>query len=314
MRTFAFIALALVVTGCAETPERPRTEDSARIIAPLPACLVQLDAGTKPGKDGKKPPSGVTRALHEEQIWPLVFPGYDATNARVPEGAEACNGRVPDLKGGHPAKIDEGAILMGGGSDRLKIAWLRSHTYDDGTTGGALALLRGLEGTAEVYAVGSYRARGKTQLSIERIGKEVVATATDDNCTGHKAGTGCETVVSVYLPRFGVMQKVATIATERITYETENEPAIRGKSEYRLTSAISYYDGGIRVLEQVMVRDEQNREVRKAELERAFTFAPDGSMVVDEDSLWSRVTGKAVKAKSPTASKETTGDSGSDKP
>jgi hypothetical protein len=49
------------------------------------------------------------------------------------------------------------------------------------------------------------------------------------------------------------------------------------------------------------VRDALAREVRKAERERAFTFAPDGSMVVDEDSLWGQVWGQlAASSTAPT--------------
>lgn len=283
--------LTLGLSGCAETPERPRTEDDARQLAPLPACITQLDSS------GRTKKTGAARSLREEQFWPLVYPTYDAKSGRVPEGAHACNGRVPDLKGGQGTKIEEGAVLLGGGGDRLKVAWLRSHTYDDGTQGGALALVRSLDGTAEVYAVGSYRGHQKVQLSIERIGPEVVVAAVDDTCTGRKTGSPCETMVTVFAPRSGVLAKVASVATERVSYATDNEPGIRGRSEYRMTSAITYADGGIKVLEQVLVRDEQGREIRKAELERAFTFAPDGSMVVDEDSLWSKVVNKPAPAK-----------------
>ena len=284
------------VAACAETPERPRTEDDARQLAPLPACLTQLSAS------GKNTSAGAARSLREEQYWSLVFPSFDAKDGRVPEGAHACTGRVPELAGGHAQKIEEGAIVLGGGGDRLKVAWLRSHTYDDGTTGGAIALVRSLDGTAEVYAVGTYRAHAKVQLQIERIGPEVVVSAIDDTCSGRKQGGPCETAVTVLAPRSGILQRVATISQERISYATDNEPGIRGRSEYRLTSAITYTEGAIKVLEQVLVRDEQGREVRKAELERAYTFAPDGSMVVDEDSLWATVSGVA-KAKSATNDK-----------
>jgi hypothetical protein len=284
----AFTALVGALVGCAETPERPRTEDDARQLAPLPACITQLQSNAKK--------AGAARSLREEQLWPLVYPTFDAKSGKLPEGAHACNGRVPELNGGHAAKIEEGAVLVGGGGDRLKVAWLRSHTYDDGTSGGALALVRSLDGTAEVYAVGSYRGHEKVQLSIERIGPEIVVAAIDDTCTGRKQGGACETMVTVFAPRFGVLAKVATVATERVSYATDNEPGLRGRAEYRLTSAITYADGGIKVLEQVLVRDEQGREIRKAELERAYTFAPDGSMVVDEDSLWSKVVSKPAPA------------------
>lgn len=286
--------------ACASTEERPRTEDDARQLAPLPACLVQLD-GAGPG--GKRT-EGVVRSLREEQIWSLVYPGFDPKKGMgPPPDARACNGRKPledpALAGGAPAKIDEGAVALGAGSDRLKVAWLRSLTFPDGTTGGALALIRTFEGTAEVYAVGSYRGRAKTQFTIERIGPEVVAVAQDDGCTGRRAGAGCETMVSVFRPRFGILDRVAGIAQERVTYATDSEPGVRGRTEYRLSSSIQYVDGGIRVLEQVLVRDELGREVRKAELERAYTFAPDGTMVVDEDSLWTRVVASTKPATAP---------------
>ncbi len=62
------------------------------------------------------------------------------------------------------------------------------------------------------------------------------------------------------------------------------------------------------MLEQVLVRDELGREVRKAELERGYTFAPDGKMVVDEDSLWSHVVAKKdAKAKPPPRSEDKSG-------
>lgn len=292
-------ACAYVLAACASVEERPRTEDDARQLAPLPACLVQLD-GAGPG--GPRRTEGVVRSLREEQIWSLVYPGFAPKRGTLPADARACTGRRPledpVLAGGTGAKIDEGAVALGAGSDRLKAAWLRSLTFPDGTMGGALALIRTFEGTAEVYAVGSYRGRPKTLFTIERIGPEVVTVAQDDGCTGRTPGAACETMVSVFRPRFGVLDRVASIAQERITYATDSEPGVRGRTEYRLSSAIQYVEGGIRVLEQVLVRDELGREVRKAELERAYTFAPDGTMVVDEDSLWSRVVA-STKPKPP---------------
>jgi hypothetical protein len=277
-----------VGVGCATVEgERPRTEDDARQLAPLPACLVQLDSkGAKPG--------AATRSLREDEIWQLVFPSFDPKTRSLREDARTCTGRAvlrePLLAGGTTATpIEEGAIALGGGGDRLKVAWLRSQTFTDGTTGGALALVRSVNGTAEVYAVGAYRGRPKATLALERRGPEVVAVAQDDGCTGRKSGTACETTTAVFLPRFGQLERVASFAMERVTYASDSEPGVRGRVEYRLASSAQYVDGGIRILEQVLVRDEAGREVRKAELERAYTFAPDGSMVVSEDSLWSRI-------------------------
>jgi hypothetical protein len=110
--------------------------------------------------------------------------------------------------------------------------------------------------------------------------------------------------VQVFLPRKGSLDRVARIASERIAYGNEMEPGVRGRVEYRMSSAVQYMDGGIRVLEQVLARDDAERVLRMAELERSYTFAPDGSMVVSDDSLWSRVYPSKDKAKDTKEKKE----------
>jgi hypothetical protein len=237
---------------------------------------------------------GVVRALHEDQIWQLVHPSFDAKHHVLPPNAPACTGKAiladKALEGGaRKDPIEEGDLSLASGGDRLKVVWLRSLRFGDGTEGGALALVRWYEGTAEVYSVGAYRGRPKTLFSVERIGPELVVVATDDGCAGRKSGAGCETPVTVFLPRLGELEKSAHFAQERVAYSVGTEPGIHGRVEYRLTSATQFAEGGIRVQEQVLVRDELGREVRRAELERAYTFAPGGELVVSEDSLWSRV-------------------------
>lgn len=299
----AVIAAALALAACASVEERPRTEDDARRLAPLPACLAELraiGAGAGPRAEG------VVRSLSEEQLWRLVFPAYDPARRALPADPIACTGRPvlrdAALAGGAPkGMIEEGDTSLGSGGDRLKVAWLRSLAYEDGTAGGALALVRSYVATAEVYAVGAFRGRAKTLFSLERVGPEVLVVAQDDGCAARAPAAACEALVTVFRPRFGALEPVATMASERITYATDSEPGVRGRVEYRLASSIQYVDGGIRVLEQVTVRDDLGREVRRAELERAYTFAPDGTMVVDEDSLWSRIAAATTKPPPPPA-------------
>jgi hypothetical protein len=278
------LAIALCLSACAETEVRPRTEDDARQLAPLPACLRQTASKQ----------AGVVKSLGEDEAWQLVYPSFDKARHVLPADAAACTGRHvlegKDLAGGKPKPvIQEGDASFASGGDRLKVVWLRSLAYDDGTEGGALALVRALEGTIEVYAVTGFRGRPKTLFSLERVGPELVVVATDDGCKGRKPGAGCETPVTVLVPRYGVLERGAAFAQERIAYAEGTEPGVPGKVEYRLASATTFVEGGIRVLEQVMVKDDAGREVRRAELERAYTFAPDGSLVVSDDSLWSRV-------------------------
>ena len=236
------------------------------------------------------------KSLGEDQLWSLVFPGYDAKRHVLPAEPRACNGRDvladKSLEGGEAKPvIQEGDTSLGSGGDRLKIAWLRALRFPDGTEGGALALLRSYGGTAEVYAIGAFRGRPKTTFTLERVGPEALVVATDEGCNPRKAGAPCETPVTVFLPRFGVLERSARFAQERVAYAEGTESGIRGRVEYRLASATQFVDGGIRVQEQVMVRDDLGRELRKAELERSYTFGPDGSLLASEDSLWSRVLG-----------------------
>ncbi len=286
-----FFCASLITSGCATTVERPRTEDAARLLAPLPACLMQLSS-----RGGKAGSSGVAVALREEQYWKLVYPGFDATRSALPANARTCTGTSvlddPSLAGGEPlhAKVEEGDAVIAGGSDRLRIIWLRSSRFEDGTMGGTLALVRGYEASAEVYAVGPFRGRPtKSRFSLERIGAEVVVVAQDDGCTGRAPGAACETSLSVLLPRQGSLRRIATTAIERVAYLENSEPGVHGRVEYRLASTPQFFTGGIRVLEQVVVRDSLGRVIREAELDRSYALMPDDSMVVSDESIWSRL-------------------------
>jgi hypothetical protein len=295
----ATVALA----ACAETPpERVRTEDEARLVAPLPACVVQ--AASRPGK------SGVAVSLKEEGYWRLVYPSWDGS--KEPAG-RACTGadvaKDPLLAGGAPLrdKVEEGDVQLAAGGDRLRAAWLRSMKFEDGTVGGAFALVRASASGVELFAVGVYRGHPeKVRITIERLGPEVVVVATDDGCTGRAAGAPCDATTSVFLPREGELKRVAKFAVERVAYKVDSEPGIRGRFEYRLSSAPQYIVGGIALQEQVVVKDELAREVRRAELNRSFTFGPGGdNMVASDDSLWTRIFPGAPKgAKSDDDKKE----------
>jgi hypothetical protein len=165
--------------------------------------------------------------------------------------------------------------------------------FDDGTAGGALALVRASAGAVELFAVGVYRGRPeKSRITIERLGPEVIVVITDDGCTGRAPAKdpSCEALTQVFLPREGELKRVAKFSTERIAYKVDSEPGIKGRFEYRLSSAPQYIVGGIALQEQVTVKDDLGRDVRKAELNRSFTFGPGGdTMVASDDSLWTRI-------------------------
>jgi hypothetical protein len=292
--------LAVATTACAGSERPPRIEDDARAMTPVPACIAPLSARTHG--------AGQTmRNLTEDQYWQLVFPAYDAQNHRLPTNALTCTGgKIFDdplfaqgTTRGSPIEVQDGDIFFGNGGNRIRIVWLRTHHWQDGSEAGALALVRAKEDFAEVYAVGAYRRySGQLTLQAERLGNEVLASATDDGCQGQPKTSACETTVALFLPRFGKLARVATITTEKRAFATEGERGVLGQVQYELTASPQYSRDGIKLFEQVKAIDPAGRVVHKTELERTFVLQ-DGTLHQGADSLWGRVypSGPAGKAK-----------------
>jgi hypothetical protein len=279
-----------VGAACTPSERPPRIEDEARAMAPVPACVVPLP----PRAHG----AGVTmRNLTELQYWQLVFPAFDSTSRRLPLNAAACTGaRVfdePAFAGGttrgSPIEVQDGDVVYGNGGERVRIVWLRTHRWPDGSQAGPLALVRAKEDFAEVYAVGAYRsATSNTTLQAERLGFEVLVSATDDGCQGQAQDATCETNVSLFLPRFGRLGRLTTMETTRRAYATGSEPGVQGPVEYVLTASPQYTADGIKLFEQVKATDSSGRVVHRTELERTFVLH-DGVLDQGTDSLWGRV-------------------------
>ena len=164
-------------------------------------------------------------------------------------------------------------------------------SIDPATEVGPLALVRTREDFAEVYAVGTYRGHTKRPtFGLERVGYEALVTVKDDECTGpdRKAGTRCDSTLSVYLPRRGVLEHLATFSTERHDFVVRGEPGASGSIEYRLSAGAKFVETGITLFEQIIATDEAGRELRHAELERVFTLA-DTHLNANEDPLWPRI-------------------------
>jgi hypothetical protein len=266
-------------------------------MAPVPACIAPL--GARAHGVGQ-----TMRNLSEEQYWGLIFPNYDAQNRRLAVDSLTCTGaRVFDdpvfvggTTRGTPIEVKDGDIVFGNGGDRVRIVWLRTHRWPDGSEAGPLALVRAKEDFAEVYAVGAYRrSNGTLTLQAERLGTEVLASATDDGCEGQAKSTPCETNVALFLPRFGKLTRVTTMATERRAFATGNEPGVLGPVEYELTASPQYTQEGIKLFEQVKATDGAGRVVHKTELQRVFVLH-DGSLEQGSDSLWARVYPAATSA------------------
>lgn len=250
------------------------------------------------------------RKLREEQIVKLMFPAFDEEKRVLPQGAQSCTGssvfedplfREAQLvrRNAWPFVEQEGDFTYGAGGDRLKIVWIRTHAYADGTAAGPIAVIRSGEHFAELFAIGAYRGRPeRTRLATVRMGGDYLITAEDDGCTGREQGAGCQTMLRVFLPRKGKFVPLVDVPVERIAYSGRAERGSTGVLEYRLTSVPEFRDDVIKLVEQVRVKDDTGRELRKAEHERVITMDDKGAATATEPSLWDQIV-KPDDPKSP---------------
>mgnify|MGYP001288840301 CR=1 FL=1 len=268
-------------------------------MAPPPACIMRLPPRSTEKTSQTARGMGLT-TLKEDEYWELVFPSFERPRQALPDKALSCTGRTvfddPAFKGAtrvatYPAPVSEGDILVGSGGDRLRVVWLRTHRDPDGLEVGPLALVRAKQDFGEVYAVGAYKGRTSRPLfQLERIGLEAVVSVQDEDCTrkDYKIGTPCESTQTLFLPRKGVLQNLATFSTERRAFVSRGEPGSSGMVEYHLTAAPKFGDKGVVLSEQIVAIDEGGRELRHAEIERVFLL-DDVRLTPSEEPLWPRI-------------------------
>ncbi len=293
-KLFAALVRATVcvasLSGCVEQPARSQPEDETRRVAPLPACVLRL-----PPRGAQS--EGTVRRLREEEIVKLIFPRFDASGRLLPQSATTCTGQAlfddPLLVGGMPIRRgwpwieEDGDILYGAGGDRIKVVWLRVLSFPDGTVGGPLAIVRGTEQFAELFALGAYRASpDRVVLGTARMGPDLLVTAERDGCTERPQGSPCETLLSVFLPRLGTCGRAVDAPTERVAYGAPADRGATGDLQYRLTSTADYRPDGVHLLEQIVVSDEAGSVLRKTERERVFRLNDSETLVSTVPSLW----------------------------
>jgi len=249
--------------------------------------------------------TGFARQMPERDYWDLVVPGL-SENAPT-EDTPACNG-VPvfgaeTFAGStfQPKAIEEGRLTYGGGVNRLRVLWLRSHEGPAPRQAGPLALVRILEEGAEVYGVGAYRGHPeKSRFGIERLGGELLVVATNDECASAGPTDDCDTLMIVYLPSSGRLAPLAVLGLERTRFATGLEPGITGTLKFRLTSSPSFQKDGVHVVEQITVTDSIGKLVRRAELERLYVL--EGTKLESStQSLWDRLYEARVAEGNPTS-------------
>jgi hypothetical protein len=284
------LAGAVLLAACAGAVESSKLEDGARRTVPVPICLKPLP------RHGS---SGVMATLKPEDYWATLLPSFDSSASTVDRASVDCSGR--QLLGGPellqvegprtgPVKVGEGDATVTPGPDGFKIVWLRTHRLAGGDAAGLLALMRAKEAYAEVYAVGMHRGNpARARFAFERLGPEILVTATDEGCTGVKPGQSCETTLTAYLMRSGELLPGARFAIDRVAYAPA--AGVSGNAQYRLTAAPVFQERSIRVIEQIVVRDSAQGEIRKSDLERVFSLSNRTSFVANNESLWSQVIG-----------------------
>jgi hypothetical protein len=290
----ALLGLTSLVS-CAGAVESSKLEDGARRTVPVPICLKPLP---------RHGASGVTATLKPEDYWSTLLPSFDPGAGTVDRSSVDCSGR--QLLGGPellqvegprtgPVKVGEGDATVTPGPDGFKIVWLRTHRLTGGDAAGLLALMRAKEAYAEVYAVGMHRANpARARFALERLGPEILVTATDEGCTGVKPNQPCESTLTAYLMRSGELLPGARFAIDRIAYAPA--AGVSGNAQYRLTAAPVFQERSIRVVEQIVVRDSSQGEIRKSDLERNFALSSRTAFVANNESLWGQVIGAGKAA------------------
>ena len=280
------LALGCSLSGCSAATPSSKAEDRVRREVPVPICLKALERRSTAGASSATP----------EDYWSLVLPSYDAGSSTIDRSMPDCAGHelfqagLPqDVEGPRtglvPAKSE--ALLVSPGANDFKVLWLRVAQFANGDAVGPLALARPREGTAELYAIGSYRGRAETsRFSIERLGPRILVTAGDDACTTAKPGQACQSKLSVFLMNAGRLSPVADLTLDRIEYGSA--AGIAGTVQYRMTATPLFEPKALRVTEQVVVRDSTQTAIRKSHLDRLFQLKG-STLEASAGSLWDQV-------------------------
>jgi len=280
------LVLGWSATACGSAMESSKLEDRARREVPVPICLKALE---------RRGTAGASTATPAD-YWSLVLPSYDGGSSTIDRSMPDCAGRdvfssplFQDVEGPRtglvPAKTEDLAVIPG--ANDFKVLWLRVGHFGNGDAGGPLALARPREGTAELYAIGTYRGNAQSShFAIERLGPRILVTAGDDACSSAKPGQACQTKLGVFLMNAGRLLPVTDLTLDRIEYGTA--PGVAGLVQYRMTATPFFEPKTLRVAEQVVVRDSTQTVIRKSNLDRRFELKG-STLTASTGSLWDEV-------------------------
>jgi len=285
-RLACVVVLGWSALGCGPAVQSSKLEDRARREVPVPICLKALERRGTAGASTATPPD----------YWSLALPSYDASANTIDRSMPDCAGhdvfsgpQFQDVEGPRtglvPVKNED--LLVTPGANDFKVLWLRVGHFGNGDAAGPLALARPREGTAELYAIGTYRGNAQTShFAIERLGPRILVTAGDDACSSAKPGQACQTKLGIFLMNAGRLMPVAELILDRVEYGTA--PGVAGPVQYRMTATPFFEPKSLRVAEQVVVRDSTQTVIRKSNLDRRFELKG-SKLTASTGSLWDEV-------------------------
>lgn len=284
-------ALSAVAGACASPPPISHIEDKARLDVPIAICRKQLQGGDV--ADGGSPRTDI--------YWGVIFPSFRGFGTALnPEDVD-CVGERPAVElsgGGSSQAISADQLVVSTADDGKQVAWLRLASTPDGSSAGVLALMRPRTSEIDVYAIGRYKGSAKnSKFEIGQLGTTRMVTAHDLGCADVKVDNECDSTLDIYLVTGGKLTLATTTPEEKLRYGIAKG---LGRVKYHLTTTAPVMDGKtLRVHEKLLVRDQNDEDVRKAEGDRVFAPGPDGKLVAQEDSLWSQVPANEAPAANP---------------
>ncbi len=298
-RSVAPVALVLANAACvdhnAANPEVP-----TRKTLPVSVCTTPLAPPQRKAGDDRV----IVHNLDPEQWLQIMVPQYEQGHG-LPPVAVDCTGHYvfanETLRYGvsdrsWPRVVDPNDIDARSGPKGLTAVRLRAVKFQNDDVGGPIALVRAVDDRAEVYGIGSFRGPADAKIEPVRMGNEMLVVAQYKRCPDI---TNCRRIADFYLARRGRLLNVATADIERVL----RVPSLTERglfAEYRLTTDVSYTNGGVQLLEQVKVRiipypnepeRDSDRVLRTVEFARMLKVERD-AMFSTNEALWERVVGQ----------------------
>jgi hypothetical protein len=275
------LGVSLASFACGSHVPRAGAEDVARSMVPVPICLERLPRAG----DG-----GNLVALEEAEYWTLLLPGLTGADSDR-SGLVDCSGRrLPEqlwVDAAKPRLARVAPAIVSPAADGMKVVWLPSHQRTAKRVAGVLALTRAVDAYFEVYALGAHEGLATgTRFGVERMGPDLVLTATEESCLAPKPGPDdaprCRATTIVHSIRSGRLRLLGGFPVQ--DFGTTSD--LGGSDlELRFSASVDFADDAVLLNERLSVLDPVHGEVRSSELSRRLVVLDD-ALVASAPSLW----------------------------